>query len=285
MGEIYPKENTKIQKKGEMVLIDVHKDIETKKVLDGVSLEVASGSLTCICGPTGCGKTTIMSIMAGYQMPDKGKCLFNGAPVTKPSIERLVVFQESGLFPWKTLWENTLFGPRHQGKDLKQAAEKAKELITLSGLQGFENKYPGHLSGGMQRRAELIRALINEPKILLLDAPFRGLDAMTRGMMQEHFMKVFDETKTTMFLITDQLEEAIYLGDTVYLLSALPGRIKEKITVNLSRPRNVKQQSSEEFGRCLSIAYKSMEEEAKKIYKLLMSKKEISIDKAKELFK
>lgn len=128
---------------------------EHKKILDDLSFSIAAGGFTSICGPSGCGKTTIMSILAGYLKPDEGVCLFNGQAVSGPSPDRLVVFQENTLFQWMTLWDNTLFGPRIQGKNLRQAAEKARELIRLTGLDGFEGKYPGQLSGGMQRRAEL----------------------------------------------------------------------------------------------------------------------------------
>lgn len=214
---------------GEMEMKNVHKSFGSKKVLDGVTFTIKNGSFTCLCGPSGCGKTTIMNILAGYLMSDKGECLFNGAPVKGPNIDRLPVFQETTLFPWLTLWDNTLFGPKMQGKDLRQATEQARELISLSGLSGFENKYPRQLSGGMQRRAELIRVLINEPKILLMDEPFRGLDAMTRAIMEEHFIKVFETTGITMLLITSELEEAIFMGDTVYFLSTIPTKIKKEI--------------------------------------------------------
>lgn len=146
-----------------------------------------------------------------------------------------------------TLWDNTLFGPRIQGKNRGKRLEKARELIRLTGLDGFEGKYPGQLSGGMQRRAELIRALINEPQILLMDEPFRGLDAMTRGMMQEYFMQVFEGTRTTMLLITSELDEAVFMSDTVYLLATMPTTIKKKIIVNLPRPRRVETQTTPEF--------------------------------------
>ena len=128
------------------------------KILDDLSFSMEEGNFTCICGPSGCGKTTIMSVLAGYLAPQSGSCLFDGQPVSGPSPDRLVVFQENTLFQWMTLWDNTLFGPRIQGKNLKEAGEKARELIHLTGLDGFEGKFPGQLSGGMQRRAELSRS-------------------------------------------------------------------------------------------------------------------------------
>lgn len=239
---------------------------EQKKILDDLSFSIAAGAFTSICGPSGCGKTTIMSILAGYLKPDEGSCLFNEQPVSGPSPDRLVVFQENTLFQWMTLWDNTLFGPRIQGKNLRQAAEKARELIHLTGLDGFEGKYPGQLSGGMQRRAELIRALINEPQILLMDEPFRGLDAMTRGMMQEYFMQVFEATRTTMLLITSELDEAVFMSDTVYLLATMPTTIKKKIDVSLPRPRRVEAQTTAEFAEVQAEAFAVIEAEALKSF-------------------
>jgi NitT/TauT family transport system ATP-binding protein len=257
---------------GEMVLKDVHKSFGPKRVVDGISLTIRQGSFTCLCGPSGCGKTTIMNMLAGYLMPDRGECLFNGDKVSGPSTDRLVVFQETTLFMWQTLWENTLFGPKVQGKNLKAATEKAHELIKMSGLSGFENKFPRQLSGGMQRRAELIRVLINEPNILLLDEPFRGLDAMTRGMMQEHFIHIFEKTGTTMVLITSELEEAIFMGDTVYLLTAIPTRVKKEMIIDLPRPRTFEHQTSMRFAQLQEEAYATMEEEALKTFELVPEK-------------
>ncbi len=265
MAEVVPPKTAA----GEMWLKDVHKSFSAKKVLDGITFNIRPGSFTSLCGASGCGKTTIMNILAGYLKPDQGACLFDGQKVEGPSTDRLVVFQETTLFQWMTLWDNTLFGPKMQGRDLKAAARQAQELINLSGLTGFEGKYPRQLSGGMQRRAELIRVLINEPKILLLDEPFRGLDAMTRAMMQEHFIKIFEETRTTMLLITSELEEAIFMGDTVYLLTAIPARIKKEMAIDLPRPRSFEQQTSLQFAALLEEAYETMEEEALKTFELI----------------
>lgn len=250
---------------GEMQMKNIYKSFGPKKVLDGVTFTIKGGSFTCLCGPSG-GKTTSINILAGYLMPDSGECLFDGKPVKGPGIDRLTVFQETTLFPWLTLWDNAMFGPKMQGKDLRQAAERARKLISISGLSGFENRYPRQLSGGMQRRAELIRVLINEPKILLMDEPFRGLDAMTRIMMQEHFIKVFETTGTTMLLITSELEEAIFMGDTVFFITARPAKIKKEMSVNLPRPRTFEHQTTKEFAELVEEAYETMEEEARKTF-------------------
>lgn len=237
-----------------------------RKILEDLSFIIEEGAFTCICGPSGCGKTTIMSILAGYFTPQEGSCLFEGQPLHGPSPDRLVVFQENTLFQWMTLWDNTMFGPRIQGKNLKEAEEKAKELIHLTGLDGFEGKFPGQLSGGMQRRAELIRALINEPRILLMDEPFRGLDAMTRGMMQEYFLRIFESTRTSMLLITSELDEAVLMGDDVYLLSIMPTTIKKKMCVDLPRPRLMEHQTCAEFAEIQAEAFAALESEALKSF-------------------
>lgn len=247
-------------------MIDVKKSFGDKKVLDGITFEVEEGTFTCICGPSGCGKSTIINILAGYLEADGGQCKFQGQPITGPDVNRLVVFQETGLFFWMSLWDNVLFGPRNQGKDLRVTKQKARELIEMSGLLGFEKKYPPQLSGGMQRRAELIRALINDPKVLLLDEPFRGLDAMTRELMQAHFVKVFEETKTTMVLITSELDEAVYMGDKVYFLSTIPTTVKKQMPIPISRPRDFKQLASKEFSELVVEAYETMEAESMKTF-------------------
>jgi NitT/TauT family transport system ATP-binding protein len=256
---------------GIMQMNNVCKSFGDKRILEDISFTIKRGSFTCICGPSGCGKTTLMNILAGYLQPDSGQCTFNGVPVSGPSPERLVVFQENTLFQWMSLWDNTLFGPRIQGKDLEKADKKARELIALVGLNGFENKYPGQLSGGMQRRAELIRVLINEPQVLLMDEPFRGLDAMTRVLMQEYFLNVFENTQITMLLISSELDEAIYMGDMVYLLSALPTTIKKAMSVDLPRPRVLTHQTSIEFAEIQTEAFETMEAEALKSFELVPS--------------
>lgn len=254
---------------GCMQMQEVGKSFAGKTVLQGVSLNVDSHAFTCVCGPSGCGKTTIMGILAGYIIPDSGTCTFNGQPLNGPSPDRLAVFQENTLFQWMNLWDNVLFGPKIQGANLQQAAEKAHELIELTGLSGFEKKFPNQLSGGMQRRAELIRALINEPQILLMDEPFRGLDAMTRSMMQEYFLNVFESTQITMLLITSELDEAVFMGDKVYLLSTMPTAVKEAMPVPLSRPRTITQQASVDFAEIQTAAFSVMEAEALKSFEYI----------------
>lgn len=237
-----------------------------KEVLKDVTFRLERGKFTSLCGPSGCGKSTLIYLLAGYITPDLGGIFLDGGPVTGPGWDRLVVFQETALFPWKDLWENTLFGPMVQNHDKKEAEEKARYLIDKVALRGFEKKFPYQLSGGMQRRAELIRALINEPKIMLMDEPFRGLDAMTRELIQEYMIKLYEETRMTVLFITAELEEAIYLSDIVYFMTARPGTLKYRMDVNLPRPRSYKHLVTPEYQQLERTAIKIVDEEGVKAF-------------------
>ncbi len=257
-----------MSKTGEMEIKGVYKSFGLgKEVLEDLTLTLEKGKFTVLCGPSGCGKTTMINLLAGYIGPDLGEILLDGMPVKGPGWDRLVVFQETALFPWKTVWENTLFGPMVQNQTNKEELEKkAKYLIDKVALTGFEKKFPYQLSGGMQRRAELIRALINEPKVMLMDEPFRGLDAMTRELMQEHIIKLYEETRTTILFITAELEEAIYLGDIAYFMTARPGTIKHRMEIDLPRPRTYKHLVTQEYQELLKTAIKIVDEEAVKAF-------------------
>jgi len=256
---------------GEMEMCGVYKSFGPgKEVLENISFKIPKGSFTCLCGPSGCGKSTIINILAGYMPPDIGECLIDGRPVTGPGSDRLVVFQETALLPWKTLWENTIYGPMVQGKDLMEIADRAEELINMVGLNGFEESYPSQLSGGMQRRAELIRSLINEPKVLLMDEPFRGLDAMTRQIMQEYIIKLFETTGVTILFITAELEEAIFLGDMAYFLTIRPTAIKRELLIDLPRPREFSQIASRRFVELQKEAIDTVDDEAQKAFSVLL---------------
>jgi NitT/TauT family transport system ATP-binding protein len=259
---------------GEMEMREVYSSFGPgKEVLENLSFKIAKGSFTCLCGPSGCGKSTIINILAGYLKADIGECLIDGKPVEGPNWDRLVVFQETALLPWQTLWENTIYGPMVQGKDLMEIADKAEYLVDLVGLNGFEDKYPDQLSGGMQRRAELIRSLINEPKVLLMDEPFRGLDAMTRQIMQEYIIKVFESTGVTILFITAELEEAIFLGDVAYFLTVRPAVVKKEIKINLPRPRLFQHRGTRQFLELQRQAIETVDEEAQKAFSALLKAK------------
>ncbi len=218
------------------------------EVLKDCSLTIEPGKLTVLIGTSGCGKSTLANILAGYDRPDSGGITLDGQPINGPGPDRLMVFQETALWPWMTVMGNAVFGPTVRGELKKSEAErKALSLLELVGLKEFKDKYPGHLSGGMQRRAELVRALINNPKVMIMDEPFRGLDDMTRELMQEYYLKIFDSSRQTTLFITTELEEAILLADRILVMTYLPGSIKKVIEVDLPRPRDYKVLTSKRY--------------------------------------
>jgi NitT/TauT family transport system ATP-binding protein len=206
-------------------------------VLAACSFAIEANRLTVLLGPSGSGKTALVRLIAGYERPDAGEILLNGEPVVGPGSDRMVVFQETALFPWMTLLDNVAYGPIQSGTNPAMAKSSAAELLLKVGLSGFEQRYPSQLSGGMQRRAEVVRALINRPRLLLLDEPFRGLDHMTRGLMQEFLLSLFDEQRVTTLFVTSEVEEAVFLADRIIVLSDIPAAVKATVDVPLPRPR------------------------------------------------
>ncbi len=205
--------------------------------LDGIDLEVPSGEFVSLLGPSGCGKSTLLNIIAGFQHPTRGRVLHEGAEVTRPDRRRTVVFQDYALFPWKTVQQNIEFGLKAQGLPAARRRAVAREFITLVRLTGFEDRYPHEISGGMKQRAAIARALAPNPDILLMDEPFGALDAQTRVLLQEEVARISAETKKTVVFVTHSIEEAVFLGDRVVVMSARPGRIRSSFPVALDRPR------------------------------------------------
>jgi NitT/TauT family transport system ATP-binding protein len=210
-----------------------------KTVVDGCSFTIEENKLTVMIGPSGSGKSTMVRLLASFERPTTGTVLLNGQQVTRPSRDRLVVFQETALYPWMTTYNNVLFGPKAQGRGGVVLEKAARELIERVGLSQFRKSYPNELSGGMQRRAELARALINDPAVMILDEPFRGLDAMTKGLMQEYYARLFENTPNTHLFVTTDVDEAIFLADRLLIMSNFPLRLREVIDVNLPRPRRL----------------------------------------------
>ena len=234
-------------------------------ILKNCSFTVEAGKLTVLIGPSGCGKTTIINLIAGYERPDLGKVEMDGKPITGPNWERLVVFQETALYPWLTCYENVMFGPLARKVMTKEKAhEETLVLLTKVGLEDFREKYPSQLSGGMQRRAELARALINQPKVMLMDEPFRGLDAMTRQLMQEYYLKLFEETHASHVFVTSELDEAIILADNLLVMTNKPSNIKKVIEVDLPRPRDWNMVTSKRYLEIKAEALELLHEEAVK---------------------
>ncbi len=212
-----------------------------KMAVQECSFTLEPGQVGVMVGPSGCGKSSIAFLIAGYERPTEGRILLDGKPIGGPSWDRLVVFQESALLPWLTTYENIMFGPKARGFNKKQMRPRAEMLLERVGLRDFRDKYPTQLSGGMQRRAELARALINDPKIMILDEPFRGLDHMTRGLMQEYYSSLFEENPRTSLFITTDIDEAIFLADRLLIMTCIPTRVREVIEVDLPRPRDREQ--------------------------------------------
>lgn len=252
--------------KGRVEFIDVSKRFGAKEVIRNCSFEIKPGQFNALVGPSGSGKTTIVNLIAGYEAPTGGKVLLDGAEVGGPSWDRLVVFQETALFPWKSTLANVMFGPLNRNRPAEEAEREAKALLAKLGLGDFTDKYPSQLSGGMQRRAELARALINSPSVMLLDEPFRGLDAMTRELMQEYLLRLFEEQPITTVFVTSEIEEAIFLADRVIVVSNAPASLKSVIEVDLPRPRNLKVVSSAKFGDIHGAILDLVLEEAKKAF-------------------
>src|SRR5437899_1924635 len=213
--------------------------------LGGVSLSVAAGELVSIVGPSGCGKSTLLRLVAGLDSPNSGELWIGNEAISAPSAERGLVFQDPNLFPWLNVRHNIEAGLVARGL-LHAKRDEVDEFMRLVGLEGFANAYPHHLSGGMARRVALARALINHPKLLLLDEPLGALDAFTRMRMQDEVLRLWQARGTTMLLVTHDVDEAIYMSDRIVIMSPRPGRIERIINIALARPR---QRSSSEFLR------------------------------------
>ena len=242
--------------------------------VDNCSLEIAAGEVCMIVGPSGCGKTTLLNAIAGFHSITEGEIYLDdemlcgpSQPLASQGSDRIVVFQHGALFPWKTLLENVAYGPIVQKTMSKsEALEKAGHMLAEAGISDMANKFPGEVSSGMARRAEIVRALINDPKVLLLDEPYRAMDALTKSIMHESLLEVYDQTKVTIFFITHDLEEAIFLGDRVVVMTTRPAKTKTILDVNIPRPRDYQVLSSEEFRLLMGEAKGAVQEEAIKAF-------------------
>lgn len=215
--------------------------------LQPTDLTVGSNDFVSILGPSGCGKSTLLRLVAGLDQPTSGRVLLDGVEITGPGPDRGMVFQSYTLFPWLTIEENIGFGLREKGMPASKRREIVTTFVERVGLRGFENHWPKQLSGGMQQRTAIARALANDPKILLLDEPFGALDNQTRGLMQEMLLGIWERDQKTVLFVTHDIEEAIFVGSRVVTMSARPGRIKSVVPIDLPHPREYTLKSSPEF--------------------------------------
>jgi NitT/TauT family transport system ATP-binding protein len=227
--------------------------------LQDVNFSVAESEFVVIVGASGCGKSTLLRILAGTLRSSSGTVTLHGTPVEGPSRNVGFVFQSSVLLPWRTVLSNILLPIELQQGKGAEAERRAKEYLELVGLRGFENKYPNELSGGMQQRVSIGRALIHDPTLLLMDEPFGALDAMTREFMNLELLRIWQARRKTVLVVTHSISEAVFLADRVFVMSQRPGRIQDIITVDLPRPRTLDMMNTSEFGRFVKLVRRHFE--------------------------
>ncbi|MGF9714290.1 MULTISPECIES: ABC transporter ATP-binding protein [Paenibacillus] len=223
------------------------KNGEEITAVSGFNMTVNEGEFVCIVGPSGCGKSTMLGAIAGIQHVSDGKIYLNGQPIKGTGRDRGVVFQQASLFPWRTSLENVVYGLELAGVPKNERMAKGRELLKLVGLEAFEHHYPNQLSGGMQQRVNVARALAIEPSLMLLDEPLGALDAQTREFMQLELLRIWKETKQTIIFVTHDIGEAVYLSDRVVVMTARPGTVCETVDIHLPRPRPLEIKRSPEF--------------------------------------
>jgi NitT/TauT family transport system ATP-binding protein len=233
------------------------------EALRSVSIKVGDGEFVSIVGASGCGKTTFLRLIDGLITPTSGSVTIDGKTVDRPGDNIAFVFQQDGLLPWRTVGDNAVLGPEIQGSDKPAARRLAREFLKLVGLSGFDAHYPHELSGGMRQRVNLARALAVGADVLLMDEPFAALDAQTRIIMQDELMRICRETGKTVLLVTHQIDEAVYLSDRVLVFTTRPGRLKEVVTIDLPRPRDLSVKFSPDFARLSNHIWRLIEEEVR----------------------
>lgn len=265
-------------RKGGVRIIDVVKRYGTQDAgvlaVDHCTFDVPAGEITVVVGPSGCGKTTLLNAIAGFHSLTSGSIYLDNEMLcgpdrlkAEPGPDRIVVFQNGALFPWKTNIENVAFGPIMQGyMTRKDALEKARDMMADAGLRGIENNYPGEISSGVRRRVEIVRALMTDPKILLLDEPYRALDSLTKSVMHEALLEIFYKNRVTIFFITHDLEEAIFLGHRVVIMTTRPCKPKTIIDIDIPHPRDYNVLTTKRFREFMDETAAAVHEEAIKAF-------------------
>jgi NitT/TauT family transport system ATP-binding protein len=244
--------------------------------VDHCSLDIAAGEICMVVGPSGCGKTTLLNAIAGFHSITSGSIYLDGEMLcgpgrqkADPGADRIVVFQNGALFPWKTNLENVAFGPIMQGKlSKREAYEKARGMMADAGLSGMEHDYPGEISSGVRRRVEIVRALMNDPRVLLFDEPYRALDSLTKSVMHEALLEIYYKNKVTIFFITHDLEEAIFLGHRLAIMTTRPCKPKKVLEVDIPHPRDYSVLTSPRFRELMDETLEAVHEEARKAFEL-----------------
>lgn len=236
------------------------------RAVETTSIDIRAGEFVCILGPSGCGKSTLLNAIAGYVKPTTGSVTVDGVEVKGPGPDRGMVFQQYSLLPWKTVYENVAFGPKMAGASRTEAGSVANTFLGLVGLKKFGNRYPAELSGGMQQRVGIARALANYPSVLLMDEPFGALDAQTRLVMQESLLDIWRKFGTTVVFVTHDVDEAVFLADRVLIMSAAPGRIIEDVRIKLDRPRSTDMASTPEYMKARQFCLDTIKSESRKAF-------------------
>lgn len=232
---------------------------QARKVLDGISLKVESGRFVSIVGPSGCGKSSLLMMLAGLTRPTSGAISASGRPVEKPDPQRIgVVFQDASLYPWLSACSNVEFPLSLRGVNKRDRREKAMEALALVGLEAFAENFPHELSGGMKQRVSIARGLVQDPPILLMDEPFAALDEQTRISMGDELLRIWDKTRKTVIFVTHGLSEAIYLSDEVLVMSGRPGRLLDRVEIDLPRPRNLEMMSTPRFAELRELLWQQI---------------------------
>ncbi|WP_130887095.1 ABC transporter ATP-binding protein [Pseudomonas sp. Sample_21] len=230
---------------------------EAFEAVQGLDCQIEPGQFVCILGPSGCGKSTLLGALAGHLNASTGTLKVDGSAVTGPSPQRGMVFQHHTLFPWRTVRDNVAFGLKMRGVGKAERRRAADDILKLVGLEGFAERWPDQLSGGMQQRVEIARVLVNRPRLLLMDEPFGALDALTRLNMQELLLDIWTRIRTTVVFVTHDIDEALFLADRLLVMSARPGRIIEDLRLDFPRPRTSELVTSPDFARlkrhCLDL--------------------------------